>query len=118
MTPREAATIIAHFIIRERTQRERVFRKDPQKLAAKVDQCTSALGHLRYLEDGGPVPFKKSYGAIKKLIDGELFWRGKILTGKQREDKLAECHQAMAALEFLSEQYAPQPEAEQLSLVG
>lgn len=118
MTTREAANIIARFIIRERKQREYVFRFDPKKLAAKVDQCTSALDHLRYLEDGGPVPFAKSYHAIKKLIIGEHFWRGKIFTGKQREGKLAECHQAMTALEYLHEQYAPQPEAEQLLLVG
>lgn len=118
MTTHEANRILLPFLVRERKQRERVFKKDQAKLAEKVGQCDAALLRLEYMMNGGPVPFDKSYSHIKSLINGEHFWRGKIFTGQTREDKLADCNEAMSALEFLHEALAPAPEEEQLSLLG
>lgn len=118
MTTHEANRILLSFIVRERKQRERVFRKDAAKQTEKVGQCDAALQHLERMVNGGPTPFEKSYRYIKTLINGEHFWRGKIFTGQTREDKLADCNEAMSALEFLHEALAPAPEEEQLSLLG
>lgn len=113
----QANRILLSFLVREKKHRERVFKKDAAKLAEKVGQCDAALLRLEYIMNGGPVPFDKSYKAIKTLINGEHFWRGKIFQGQTREDKLADCNEAMTALDFLHEALAP-AEAEQLSLFG
>jgi len=117
MTTHEANRILLSFIVREGTQRERVFKKDAAKLAEKVGQWTAALAHLERIINGGPVPFDKSYRFIKSFINGETYWRGRLFNGKTREDKLADCAQAMTALEFLHESLAPAPEVGQLSLL-
>lgn len=113
----QANRILLSFLVREKKHRERVFKKDAAKLAEKVGQCDAALQHLEHMIQGGPVAITKSYKAIKTLINGEHFWRGKIFQGQTREDKLADCNEAMAALDFLHEALAP-AEAEQLSLLG
>lgn len=118
MTTHEANRILLSFIVRERKHRERVFKKDAAKLAEKVGQCDAALQHLERIVNGGSTPFTKSYRTIKTLINGEHFWRGKIFQGQTREDKLADCNEAMTALNFLHEALAPAPEAEQLTLIG
>jgi hypothetical protein len=113
----QANRILLSFIVRERAHRAHVFRKDPAKLAEKLAQCDGALQRLEHMIQGGPVSIDKSYRFIKALIKGEEFWRGKIFQGQQREDKLADCAKAYAALLFLHETLAP-VEPEQLSLLG
>lgn len=112
----QANRILLSFLVREKKHREYAFRFDPAKRAEKVGQCDTALERLEYMLNGGPVPFQKSYIYIKGLINGEIYWRGRIFSGKQREDKIADCNQALAALDFLHEALSPQPEAEQIAM--
>lgn len=112
----QANRILLSFLYREKQERQAVFANDA-KLFGKLEECDDAMKHLESMIQGGRVPVATSARYIKTMIQGEHEWRCRRYSGKTREDKLADCNEAMTALLFLHETLAP-VEPEQLSLLG